>query len=316
MKLKSLTTALAAASIMFASCSGDKKAAVADQNFNYNVNRFADIEVLRYKVPGFEELTPQQRILIYHLTEAALAGRDILWDQNCRYNLPIRDLIEGVYTNYKGDKDDANYKALELYLKQIEFANGIHHHYSMDKFTPGFTEEWLRAQLADMPGKENIDIDALAPVIFDPAVMSKRVNQAQGQDLILTSACNLYGDGVTQQEVEDYYAALKDTTDTTPVSYGLNSRLVRGADGKLTEEVYKVGAATRQPSRKSSATSMPPSPAPRTTGRRISSASSSPTTPQATSRSLTTTPSHGSRTPTRASTSSTASSRATATPSA
>lgn len=241
MKLKSLTTALAAASIMFASCSGDKTAAVADQNFNYNVDRFADIEVLRYKVPGFEELTPQQRILIYHLTEAALAGRDILWDQNCRYNLPIRDLIEGVYTNYKGDKDDANYKALELYLKQIEFANGIHHHYSMDKFTPGFTEEWLRAQLADMPGKENIDIDALAPVIFDPAVMPKRVNQAQGQDLILTSACNLYGDGVTQQEVEDYYAALKDTTDTTPVSYGLNSRLVRGAGGKLTEEVYKVG---------------------------------------------------------------------------
>lgn len=241
MKFKSLTTALAAASIMFSSCSGDRKAAVADQNFNYNVDRFADIEVLRYKVPGFEELTPQQRILIYHLTEAALAGRDILWDQNCRYNLPIRDLIEGVYTNYKGDKDDANYKALELYLKQIEFANGIHHHYSMDKFTPGFTEEWLRAQLADMPGKENIDIDALAPVIFDPAVMPKRVNQAQGQDLILTSACNLYGDGVTQQEVEDYYAALKDTTDTTPVSYGLNSRLVRGADGKLTEEVYKVG---------------------------------------------------------------------------
>ncbi|MDE6037240.1 MAG: dipeptidyl peptidase 3, partial [Duncaniella sp.] len=194
--------------------------------------------------PGFEELTPQQRIYIYYLTEAAIAGRDILWDQNGKYNIAIRDLIEGVYTNYKGDRNDENFKALETYLKQIEFANGIHHHYSTDKFTPGFTQEWLLAQAAQLPEGTVSDVEVLMPVIFDPTVMPKRVNQAEGQDLILTSANNLY-DGVTQAEVETYYNAIKDTTELTPVSWGLNTRVIK-ENGKVTEQVYKVGGLYTQ----------------------------------------------------------------------
>ena len=209
-------------------------------DFDYTVDRFADIEVLRYKVPDFENLTPQQRILIYYLTEAAITGRDILWDQNGKYNLAIRDLIENVYTNYDGDRDNADFKALETYLKQIEFANGIHHHYSMDKFTPGFTREFLAGNVAKLPADQQPEnIETLYEVIFNPAIMPKRVNQAEGADLITTSANNLY-EGVTQAEVEKYFNALKDTTDTTPVSWGLNTRVTK-QNGKVVEQPYKVG---------------------------------------------------------------------------
>ncbi len=208
-----------------------------DDNFNYVVDQFADIEILRYKVPGFEDLSLQQKQLIYHLTEAALAGRDILWDQNGRYNLEIRDLLETTFLNYTGSKSDPNYKAFEKYLKQVEFGNGIHHHYSTDKFTPEFSQEWFVAQVGD---DAPANLDVLLDVIFNPATMAKRVNQTEGEDLILTSANNLYGPGVTQPEVEAYFAALKDTTDLTPISYGLNTRMVK-KDGKITEEVYKVG---------------------------------------------------------------------------
>lgn len=210
------------------------------KDFNYVVDRFADIEVLRYQVPGFEKLSLDQKKLIYYLTEAALAGRDILWDQNGKYNLAIRSLIENVYTNEATDRSGDDFKALEKYLKQISFANGIHHHYSMDKFLPGFSRDYLAAQIAALPAdKRPANLDTLLEVIFDPTVMLKRVNQAEGEDLIVTSACNLY-DGVTQPEVEAYYAAIKDTTDLTPISYGLNSRLVK-RDGVVKEEVYKVG---------------------------------------------------------------------------
>lgn len=232
-----------AALAITSSCGSGRQASEAD-DFDYTADRFADIEVLRYKVPGFEELTPQQRIFIYYLAEAAIAGRDILWDQNGKYNLAIRDLMEGVYTNYDGDREDKNFKALETYLKQIEFANGIHHHYSMDKFTPGFTQEWLVAQAGKLPEGTVTDLDTLLPVIFDPTVMAKRVNQAEGEDLILTSANNLY-DGVNQAEVESYFNALKDTTDLTPVSWGLNTRVVK-EDGKVTEQTYKVGGLYTQ----------------------------------------------------------------------
>ncbi|ROT19518.1 dihydrofolate reductase [Muribaculaceae bacterium Isolate-110 (HZI)] len=228
---------MASLAIMSSCSQGNNKPAPAD--FDYTADRFADIEVLRYQVPGFEELTPQQRIFIYYLTEAAIAGRDMLWDQNGKYNLAIRDLIEGVYTNYKGDRNDSDFKALETYLKQIEFANGIHHHYSMDKFKPGFSQEWLASQAAALPEGTVTDIELLMPVIFDPSVMPKRVNQTEGQDLIITSANNLY-DGVNQAEVEAYYNALKDTTDLTPVSWGLNARVVK-ENGKVAEQIYKVG---------------------------------------------------------------------------
>ncbi len=234
---KLIIPAMASLAIMSSCSQGNNKPAPAD--FDYTADRFADIEVLRYQVPGFEELTPQQRIFIYYLTEAAIAGRDMLWDQNGKYNLAIRDLIEGVYTNYKGDRNDSDFKALETYLKQIEFANGIHHHYSMDKFKPGFSQEWLASQAAALPEGTVSDIELLMPVIFDPTVMPKRVNQAEGQDLILTSANNLY-DGVNQAEVEAYYNALKDTTDLTPVSWGLNARVVK-ENGKVAEQIYKVG---------------------------------------------------------------------------
>ncbi len=227
------------AALAITSCASSGKSPASEDNFDYTVDRFSDIEVLRYKVPGFEELTPNQRLYIYYLTEAALAGRDILWDQNGKYNLAVRDLVEGVYTNYSGDREDSNFKALELYLKQIEFGNGIHHHYSTDKFIPAFDRAWFEGQVELLSGKPSAEeLATLLTVIFDPSVMAKRVNQAAGQDLILTSANNLY-DGVTQAEVENYYASLKDTTDLTPVSWGLNARVVK-ENGKVTEQVYKA----------------------------------------------------------------------------
>ncbi|MCM1332852.1 MAG: dipeptidyl peptidase 3 [Bacteroides sp.] len=212
----------------------------SDNDFNYVVDRFADIEVLRYKVPDFENLPLNQKLLIYHLNEAALAGRDILWDQNNKYNLALRTMLENVYQNFSGDRNGKDFKAFEKYLKQVWFANGIHHHYSMDKFTPEFSETFLREQVAKLPkAKQPANIDTLMSVIFDPAFMPKKVNQAEGQDLILTSATNIY-EGVTQPEVEAYYAALKDTTDLTPISYGLNTRKVK-VNGKVVEQPYKIG---------------------------------------------------------------------------
>lgn len=228
------------AALAITSCGSKATTDAGSDNFDYTVDRFADIEVLRYQVPDFEKLTPQQRILIYYLTEAAITGRDILWDQNGKYNLAIRDLIENVYTNYNGDKENADYKGLETYLKQIEFANGIHHHYSMDKFIPAFSQEFLKEQVSSLPEEQRpANLEELIPVMFDPTVMPKKVNQAEGQDLILTSANNLY-DGVTQAEVEAYYNARKDTTDATPISWGLNTRVVK-ENGEIKEQPYKVG---------------------------------------------------------------------------
>ena len=218
------------------------------EDFNYFADRFADIEVLRYQVPDFENLSLRQKKLVYYLTEAAITGRDILWDQNCKYNLKIRQTLEAVYRNYRGAADDKDFQAFTTYLKQIWFANVIHHHYSTDKFTPAFSREFFEKQVRAIPAEklplcdgQTVEglIAELEPVIFDPTVLPKRVNQAEGADLIVTSANNFY-EGVTQAEVEDYYNALKDTTDLTPISYGLNSRVVK-RDGKVTEDVYKIG---------------------------------------------------------------------------
>lgn len=209
--------------------------------FEYVADRFADIEVLRYKVPDFEKLTLNQKLLVYYLVQAALDGRDILWDQNCKANLVLRPVLEKIYTSYKGDRKDKDFLAFEKYLKQVWFGNGIHHHYSMDKFGPEFSKAFFEKQYkANYPG-ETAKKAYLERVIFDPTYLAKRVNQAEGADLIQTSACNFYGEGVTQPEVEAYYAAVKDTTDLTPISYGLNSRLVKGKDGKLIEETYRIG---------------------------------------------------------------------------
>lgn len=246
MKKSFLAAAMAAMALVSVSCSSDKKTETAE--FNYKVDRFADIEILRYKVTDFENLTPKQKELVYYLTEAALYGRDILTDQNGKYNLAIRTTLEEIYKNFNGDKESADYKGFVEYLKQVWFANGIHHHYSTDKFIPKFSQDFFKAEVAklapeSLPLAEGQTVDAfvaeLVPVIFDPTVMAKRVNQADGQDLIQTSANNYY-DGVTQAEVEQFYAAMKDPKDTTPISYGLNSRLVK-KDGKVQEEVYKIG---------------------------------------------------------------------------
>ncbi|MBO4994915.1 MAG: dihydrofolate reductase [Muribaculaceae bacterium] len=211
-----------------------------NKNFNYVADRFADIEVLRYEVPGFNDLSLNQKKLIYYLTEAALMGRDILWDQNNKYNLELRQLLENIYTSYSGDKNGKEFKAFEKYLKQIWFGNGIHHHYSMDKFVPEFSESFLRSAIKSLPAsKRPANADLMIKVVFDPEFVAKRVNQAEGADLIVTSANNLY-DGVTQSEVENYYNAMKDSTDLTPVSYGLNSRVVK-ENGKVVEQTYKVG---------------------------------------------------------------------------
>jgi dipeptidyl-peptidase-3 len=230
-KIKTLVTGAAVAMTM-------TTAMANDANFNYVVDRFADIEVLRYKVPGFEDLSLNQKRLIYYLNEAALWGRDILWDQNCSDNLEVRVALEKIYTGYKGDRKSADFKAFEKYLKQVWFGNGLHHHYSTDKFVPEFSQDFFAAQIK-AAGYKTKDANRLKEIIFNPSIHAKRVNQADGEDLVLTSACNFY-DGVTQQEVEDYYAAVKDTTDLTPISYGLNSRLIK-RNGKIQEEPYKIG---------------------------------------------------------------------------
>ncbi len=230
------------ATIAAAICTGATLSSMAKNNDDFNsvVDRFADLQVLRYKVPDFENLSLRQKMLVYYLTEAALNGRDILWDQNGKHNLAIRGMLENVYTDYRGKRDDKEFRAFEKYLKQVWFGNGIHHHYSTDKFVPEFSRTWLETHVAELPvGKRPTNAGELMEVIFNPGVMAKRVNQAEGQDLIVTSANNLY-DGVTQQEVEDYYAAVKDTTLAEPPSYGLNARVVK-KNGKVQEEVYKIG---------------------------------------------------------------------------
>lgn len=232
--IKSLTLAMTLLTV------AGMQAASAKEDFNYVVDRFADIEILRYKVPDFENLSLNQKKLVYYLTEAALTGRDILWDQNNKYNLDLRNLLEAIYKNYNGNRDDAEFKAFEKYLKQIWFGNGIHHHYSMDKFVPEFSEGFFKEQISKLPKAQQPKDEALMmKVVFDPQFMAKKVNQAEGADLIATSATNLY-DGVTQKEVEDYYNAIKDTTVTNPISYGLNTRVTK-VDGKVVEQPYKVG---------------------------------------------------------------------------
>lgn len=233
---------------LLTACGGNPKTTAEAEKIDYTVEQFADLQILRYRVPGFEDLSLKQKELVYYLTEAALQGRDILFDQNGKYNLTIRRMLEAVYTGYNGDKNTPDFKAMEVYLKRVWFSNGIHHHYGSEKFVPGFTPEFFRQAVqsvdaATLPLAEGQTVEQLCeevfPVIFDPKVMPKRVNQAAGEDLVLTSACNYY-DGVTQQEAEDFYNALKNPQDETPVSYGLNSRLVK-EDGKIQEKVWKVG---------------------------------------------------------------------------
>ena len=232
------------AAILLTACGGDKNSA----EFEYANEKFADLQMLRYEVKGWDSLTLDQKKLVYYLSEAALNGRDILFDQNCRYNLPIRQILEFIYTNPAFDHDTDNMKALEVYLKRVWFSNGIHHHYGEIKFLPEFTEDFFRTCVLAEPDQfpalhegQTVDefLDEICPVMFDPNVLAKKVNQADGEDLILTSACNYYGEGVTQAEAEAFYEAMKDTLDPEPVMYGMNSRLEK-VDGQLVENVWKA----------------------------------------------------------------------------
>jgi len=207
------------------------------QAFQYNVDKFYDLEILRYDVPEFDQLSLQQKQLVYCLSEAALWGRDILFDQNGRYNLRIRRACEALYLQYPYDKDTEEFAAFERYLKRVWFSNGIHHHYSEDKFLPEFSQEWFVAACE----KAGVQYDkAILPVMFDPAVMAKRMTAQDGVDLVLGSAGNYYGEGVTQKEAEAWYAAHKDNS-PEPLWIGLNSQLVKNKKGKIEERVYKVG---------------------------------------------------------------------------
>lgn len=227
--------------------------------FQYAGERFADIQMLRYQVPGFDELTLRQKTLIYHLSQASLLGRDILWDQNGRFNLRLRRILEAVYTHFSGDRSSADFAAFAVYMKRVWFSNGIHHHYGCEKFQPGFTQEFLHQALEQLQaehialGYSSLEAleQELFPVIFDPSVMPKRVNQTAGEDLLLTSACNYYAPGITQAEAEEFYARQKAEGDQQhPIMYGMNSRLERAADGSLHENVWRAdgmyGAAIRQ----------------------------------------------------------------------
>lgn len=231
---------------LFCACEGGKK---ADAPFDYNVEQFADLGILRYQVTDWDSLSLNQKQLVYCLTEAALHGRDILFDQNNRYNLAVRRTLEAIYENYAGDKESPDYEQFIVYLKRVWFSNGIHHHYGEEKFLPAFSEAFftdaVKALDASLvPTREGQSVDAflaeITPVIFQPDLYAKKVNQDSSLDVIAASANNYYGEDVTQKEVEAFYGAMKNPNDPTPVPFGLNSRLVK-RDGKLVEEVYKVG---------------------------------------------------------------------------
>lgn len=230
-------------SIILLTACGEK----SESEFQYSVDRFADVEILRYQVNNFDQLTLDQKLLVYYLSEAAIEGRDILYDQNHKNNLTIRRMLELIYENYSGNRSEEDFRRMETYLKQIWMGNGIHHHYSEDKFLPQFSEKFLRLAVYNvdrnlLPLAENESVEnfiaRIFPVIFDPTLYKKRTNQEPGADLILTSSNNFY-EGVTQAEVEAFYAGMADPTDNTPVPYGLNSKLVK-KDGKIMEQTYKI----------------------------------------------------------------------------
>ena len=227
--------------MMIATAGAASQALAQEDTFPYNNEQFADIQMLRFKVEGFDNLTLRQKTLVYYLSEAALQGRDILWDQNGRYNLRIRRMLETIYTDFKGDRTTADYKAFEVYLKRTWFSSGIHHHYGSEKFQPAFSQAWLREaeRSAGISAAQMQANEELFPVIFDPSVMPMRTNQKDGEDLVLTSAGNYYGPGVTQAEAEEFYAQRKPASDPRPIMMGYNSRLVKDEDGVLREEVWR-----------------------------------------------------------------------------
>ena len=209
----------------------------AKDDFKYLVDEFADLKIMRYKVPGWDALTLQQKEYIYHLAEAAKYGRDIIWMQNCRHNLEIRKVLENIIENYEGDRTSEEYRKFETYAKRVFFSNGIHHHYAEDKFFPECSQEYFQSLMTAVGDGDKCA--ELLPVIYDPAIYPARKDM-HADDIVAASAVNFY-ENVTRKEVESLYAAMADPDDKTPVSYGLNSRVVKGEDGIVREEIYKVG---------------------------------------------------------------------------
>ncbi len=246
------------ATILMTACGTESEKQEATEEFNYHVDRFADIEVLRYQVPGFEELSLQQKKLIYYLSQAAIEGRDILYDQNNKYNLTIRKTLEALFLNYSGDRQNKEFEGIITYLKRVWLSNGIHHHYAPDKFEPEFSKAYFEMVVRELPknclpldefnGDVNKLLSTISPVIFDKSLYAKRVNQQEGIDVIATSANNYY-EGVTEKEVDAFYNAMKDTSNPMPISYGLNSKLVKEG-GKLVEKVWKVDGMYSEPIKK------------------------------------------------------------------
>jgi dipeptidyl-peptidase-3 len=236
--------------LIIVSCAPNKSTNTQpEDNFRYNVEQFADAGVLRFRVNGWDSLDVRRKALVYCLNEAALWGRDILFDQNNRYNLAVRRTLEAIYSGYQGDTATVDYKEFIIYLKRVWFSNGIHHHYGQEKFLPAFSKEFFvdavrSLNIKQVPVRENQSVDdflaEIIPVIFDPQVYTKKVEQGSGVDVISSSANNYYGQGVTQSDVERFYDAKKDPHNTQPVAYGLNSRLVK-QNGVLTEQVYRLG---------------------------------------------------------------------------
>jgi len=246
--IKTLIMILFIGAAITTSCKTDKgNVKGSGDDFIYLVDKFADVQVLKFQLPAFEELTLQQKQLIYYLGEAALSGRDIHWDQNFKYNLKIRKTLEAIIDSYSGDRNSDEFGEFMTYAKRVFFANGIHHHYSNDKFTPGFSSEYFAglvkgSDVSLLPaGDGDVEdlLEELTPVLFDPGLYAKKIEQGAGADVVAGSAVNFY-EGVTQAEVEKYYGALADPDDPRPVSLGLNSRVIR-KDGKVSEVVYKSG---------------------------------------------------------------------------
>ena len=207
-----------------------------DSNFVWKTEQFADLKIERYKINGWDKLTLKQKKLVYYLTQAGYSGRDISWDQNYKYNLRIRRALENIVQNYSGDKEADDWKNFMIYTKRVWFANGIHHHYSMDKFKPGFSKEYFTSLLNET--KTEL-AEEIINVIFDPEIDSKKVSLDPDKDLLLASAGNFYDSDITEKEVVEYYTSKIDKTTNEPISYGINSKLVRGKDG-LEEKVWKV----------------------------------------------------------------------------
>ena len=233
MKLKQIIYLFLISGILF-SCTDKQKIA---PKFNHLVEQFADIRVLRYKVPGFEELSLKEKSLVYYLTQAGLAGRDIMWDQNYKHNLKIREALESINANYTGDKESDNFKAFKVYLKRVWFSNGIHHHYSNDKIKPAFTRDYFETEL--LQKSSTVLAPEIVAVLFND-VDAKKVNKKEGVDNILSSAINFYGSDITDKDVTDFYKTAYRGPKGMPVEAGLNSKLVR-ENGVLVEKVWKSG---------------------------------------------------------------------------